>query len=155
MYFIVNIGTAQSSSPGPFNMSGLSISSPGSSPQLGSPGHLSVPHHQPQNSLFGFNSATIGVMGALTGIPSSGGSPGAVMPPPPSPGHVPPSQPPPPLPPRSHRKRESSINESLQQVNCSKMFQLFYLYDNFIYHEIIYIISNYIIYYWIHRQDKL
>lgn len=109
-------GTAQSGSPGPFNMSGLSISSPGSSPQLGSPGHLSVPHYQPQNSLFGFNSATIGVMGALTGIPSSGGSPGAVMPPPPSPGHVPPSQPPPPLPPRSHRKRESSINESLQQA---------------------------------------
>lgn len=107
-------------------MSGLSISSPGSSPQLGSPGHLPVPHHQPQNSHFGFNSGTIGVMGALTGLSSSGGSPGAAMPPPPSPNHVPASQPPPPLPPRSHRKRESSISESPQQVNLTgQIFGLF------------------------------
>ncbi|XP_003486811.1 protein son of sevenless isoform X1 [Bombus vosnesenskii] len=110
-------GTAQPpGSPGPLSMSGLSISSPGSSPQLGSPGHLPIPHHQSQNSHFGFNSGTIGVMGALTGMPSSGGSPGAAIPPPPSPSHVPPCQPPPPLPPRSHRKRESSISESPQQA---------------------------------------
>lgn len=117
MYVTINIGTAQPpGSPGPLSMSGLSISSPGSSPQLGSPGHLPVPHHQPQNH-FGFNSGTIGVMGALTGMPSSSGSPSAAMPPPPSPNHIPPIQPPPPLPPRSHRKRESSISESPQQVN--------------------------------------
>lgn len=116
--FIVNIGPAQPpGSPGPLSMSGFSISSPGSSPQLVSPGHLPVPHHQPQSSHFGFNSGTIGVMGALTGISSSSGSPGASMPPPPSPSHVPSNQPPPPLPPRSHRKRESSISESPQQVN--------------------------------------
>lgn len=128
MYFTVNTGTAQPpGSPGPLSMSGLSISSPGSSPQLGSPGHLPIPHHQPQNSHFGFNSGTIGVMGALTGMPSSGGSPGAAIPPPPSPSHVPPCQPPPPLPPRSHRKRESSISESPQQVNCQKKFELFSL----------------------------
>ncbi|XP_024936708.1 protein son of sevenless isoform X2 [Cephus cinctus] len=102
-------------SPGPLSMSGLSIGSPGSSPQLGSPGHLPPPHHQPQTTHFGFNSGTIGVMGALTGL-SSSGSPGAPMPPPPSPSHIPASQPPPPLPPRSHRRRESSVSESPQQA---------------------------------------
>lgn len=128
MYVTINIGTAQPpGSPGPLSMSGLSISSPGSSPQLGSPGHLPVPHHQPQNH-FGFNSGTIGVMGALTGMPSSSGSPSAAMPPPPSPNHIPPIQPPPPLPPRSHRKRESSISESPQQVIIKKnSFNLFFI----------------------------
>ncbi|XP_043289041.1 protein son of sevenless [Venturia canescens] len=104
-------------SPGPLSMSGLSLGSPSSSPQLGSPGHMPTLHHQPQTiTHFGFNSSTIGVMGALTGLPSSSGSPGASLPLPPSPSHVPPNQPPPPLPPRSHRRRESSISESPQQA---------------------------------------
>ncbi|XP_012264041.1 protein son of sevenless [Athalia rosae] len=102
-------------SPGPLSMSGLSLGSPGSSPQLGSPGHLPPSYHQTQATHFGFNSGTIGVVGALTGLPS-GGSPGAPMPPPPSPSHLPPSQPPPPLPPRSHRRRDSSVSESPQQA---------------------------------------
>lgn len=104
-------------SPGPLSMSGLSLGSPGNSPQLGSPGHLPPSHHQQQTTHFGFNSGTIGVMGALTGLPSSASSPGAALPTPPSPSHVPISQPPPPLPPRCHRRRESSISESPQQVN--------------------------------------
>ncbi|XP_043503129.1 protein son of sevenless isoform X4 [Polistes fuscatus] len=103
-------------SPGPLSMSGLSVNSPSSSPQMGSPGHLPTTHHQSQITHFGFNSGTIGVMGALTGLSSSSGSPGAIMPPPPSPSHMPPNQPPPPLPPRSHRRRESSISESPQQA---------------------------------------
>ncbi|XP_032686122.1 protein son of sevenless [Odontomachus brunneus] len=89
-------------SPGPPNMLGLAIASPSSSPQLGSPRHF-------------FNSGTIGIVGVLTGLPSSGGSPSA-MPTPSSPSNIPPSQPPPPLPPRSYRRRESSISESPQQV---------------------------------------
>ncbi|XP_043666195.1 protein son of sevenless isoform X4 [Vespula pensylvanica] len=103
-------------SPGPLSMSGLSVNSPSSSPQMGSPGHLPTAHHQSQSTHFGFNSGTIGVMGALTGLSSSSGSPGAIMPPPPSPSHMPPNQPPPPLPPRSHRRRESSISDSPQQA---------------------------------------
>ncbi|XP_014598589.1 PREDICTED: protein son of sevenless isoform X4 [Polistes canadensis] len=103
-------------SPGPLSMSGLSVNSPSSSPQMGSPGHLPTTHHQSQITHFGFNSGTIGVMGALTGLSSSSGSPGAIMPPPPSPSHMPLNQPPPPLPPRSHRRRESSISESPQQA---------------------------------------
>ncbi|KAL2716566.1 protein son of sevenless isoform X2 [Vespula squamosa] len=103
-------------SPGPLSMSGLSVNSPSSSPQMGSPGHLPTTHHQSQSTHFGFNSGTIGVMGALTGLSSSSGSPGAIMPPPPSPSHMPPNQPPPPLPPRSHRRRESSISDSPQQA---------------------------------------
>lgn len=98
-------------------MSNLSIGSPGNSPQLGSPGHLPPPHYQPSNTHFGFNSGTIGIMSALTGLSSTSGSPGAAMPPPPSPSHaLSASQPPPPLPPRSHRRRENSISESSQQV---------------------------------------
>ncbi|XP_046816652.1 protein son of sevenless isoform X6 [Vespa crabro] len=103
-------------SPGPLSISGLSVNSPSSSPQMGSPGHLPTTHHQSQSTHFGFNSGTIGVMGALTGLSSSSGSPGAIMPPPPSPSHMPPNQPPPPLPPRSHRRRESSISDSPQQA---------------------------------------
>ncbi|XP_057317844.1 protein son of sevenless [Microplitis mediator] len=102
-------------SPGPLSMSGLSLGSPGNSPQLGSPGHLPS-HHQPQTTHFGFNSGTINVMGALAGLPSSSSSPGAALPTPPSPSHMPLSQPPPPLPPRCHRRRESSISESPQQA---------------------------------------
>ncbi|KAH0550348.1 protein son of sevenless isoform X2 [Cotesia glomerata] len=102
-------------SPGPLSMSGLSLGSPGNSPQLGSPGHLPS-HHQPQTTHFGFNSGTINITGALAGLPSSSGSPGAVLPTPPSPSNMPLSQPPPPLPPRSHRRRESSISESPQQA---------------------------------------
>jgi hypothetical protein len=110
-------------------MSSLSLGSPGNSPQLGSPGHL-PPHHQQSFSYsgttsthFGFNSGTIGAMGgALACLASSSslaGSPGAapMMPPPPSPSHVPSfGQPPPPLPPRSHRRRESYLGDSPQQV---------------------------------------
>ncbi|XP_063972352.1 protein son of sevenless isoform X1 [Diachasmimorpha longicaudata] len=104
-------------SPGPLSMSGLSLGSPGNSPQLGSPGHLpSAYHQQPQATHFGFNSGTIGVMGALTGLSSSSGSPGAPLPLPPSPSHASPSKPPPPLPPRYHRRRESSISESPHQA---------------------------------------
>ncbi|KAG8039756.1 hypothetical protein G9C98_000485 [Cotesia typhae] len=102
-------------SPGPLSMSGLSLGSPGNSPQLGSPGHLPS-HHQPQTTHFGFNSGTINITGALAGLPSSSGSPGAALPTPPSPSNMPLSQPPPPLPPRSHRRRESSISESPQQA---------------------------------------
>lgn len=101
-------------------MSGLSLGSPGSSPQLGSPGHLPPSYHQSQATHFGFNSATMTVVGALTGLPS-GGSPGAPLPPPPSPSHQPPTQPPPPLPPRSHRRRDSSVSESPQQVSVSTL----------------------------------
>ncbi|KAK0167272.1 hypothetical protein PV327_004694 [Microctonus hyperodae] len=103
-------------SPGPLSMSGLSLSSPGNSPQLGSPGHLPSSHHQPQITHFGFNSGTIGVMGSLAGLPSSAGSPGGALPTPTSPSHVSIAQPPPPLPPRCHRRRESSISESPQQA---------------------------------------
>ncbi|XP_034944286.1 protein son of sevenless [Chelonus insularis] len=98
-------------SPGPLSISGLS---PGNSPQFGSPGHLPS-HHQSQTH-FGFNSGTIGGMSALTGLTSSGSSPGAALPTPTSPSHAPLTQPPPPLPPRCHRRRESSISESPQQA---------------------------------------
>lgn len=120
-------------SPGPLSMSGLSVNSPSSSPQMGSPGHLPTTHHQSQSTHFGFNSGTIGFMGSLTGLSSSSGSPGAIMPPPPSPSHMPPNQPPPPLPPRSHRRRESSISDSPQQVIMRSMilrliFNIIHLY---------------------------
>lgn len=95
------------------------MSSPGNSPQLGSPGHLPPSHHQSQMTHFGFNSGTIGVMGSLAGLPSSAGSPGGALPTPTSPSHVSIAQPPPPLPPRCHRRRESSISESPQQVKLS------------------------------------
>lgn len=87
-------------SPSPPSLSGLSIASSNSSPQLGSPGH----------HIF-FNSGTIGIIGSsLTGGSLS------PMPTPPSPNTIPPSQQPPPLPPRSNRRRESSFSESPQQV---------------------------------------
>ncbi|XP_020291332.1 protein son of sevenless isoform X2 [Pseudomyrmex gracilis] len=87
-------------SPSPPSLSGLSIASSNSSPQLGSPGH----------HIF-FNSGTIGIIGSsLTGGSLS------PMPTPPSPNTMPPSQQPPPLPPRSNRRRESSFSESPQQA---------------------------------------
>lgn len=88
-------------SPGPFSMPGLSIASPSSSPQLEPPGHLPAMHHH-----FPFTPST---------NLSSSESPIAV-PTPSSPSNIFPSQPPPPLPPRSHRRRESSISESSLQV---------------------------------------
>lgn len=101
-------GTVPPGSPSPPSMSGLSIASSSSSPQLGSPGHFPVTQ---QFTHFGFNPGTIGMVHAL----SSGGSPSG-MPTPPSPGNIPPSQRPPPLPPRTNRRRESSFSESSQQV---------------------------------------
>ncbi|XP_051162718.1 protein son of sevenless isoform X1 [Leptopilina boulardi] len=112
----VMLGGQPPGSPGPLSMSGLSISSPGSSPQFGSPGHMPPPHYPSQSTHFGFTQSSIGAMSSLSGFTTSGGSPGAPMPPPPSPSHVNLSQPPPPLPPRSHRRRESSISESPHQA---------------------------------------
>ena len=120
--FSVTLGSAQTpGSPGPLSMSGLSISSPGSSPQLGSPGHMPLPHHPSQSTLFGFNQSSIGAV-SMSGLSTAGGSPGAPMPPPPSPSHVNLSQPPPPLPPRSHRRRESSISESPHLVKYIPLY---------------------------------
>lgn len=93
-------GTVPPGSPSPPSMSGLSIASSSSSPQLGSPGHFPT-----QQFTHFFNSGMVNAS-------SSGGSPGGM---PLSPGNMP-SQRPPPLPPRCNRRRESSFSESLQQA---------------------------------------
>ncbi|XP_019883701.2 protein son of sevenless isoform X1 [Camponotus floridanus] len=98
-------GTVPPGSPSPPSMSGLSIASSSSSPQLGSPGHFPATQ---QITHFGFNPSIVSAV-------SSSGSPSGI-PTPPSPGNIPPSQLPPPLPPRCGRRRESSFSESSQQV---------------------------------------
>ncbi|XP_014209785.1 protein son of sevenless isoform X2 [Copidosoma floridanum] len=104
------------------SISNLSIGSPGNSPQLGSPGHLS---HQHQASIggssidFSFYPHIFGIMSGSTLPSSMSSSPGATHPHPSSPSpHFVPDQisQPPPLPPR-RQPRENSLVESPQQTN--------------------------------------